>query len=302
MRYFRVLSPIFVLLSFGAVPPLRPEHPLPGPHFLHCEKAGEAVQLTWDDLGVGDGSLHAVYLYRDRDLLVELTPDATSFNDPMPAPGRHTYQLQIVVRKTEQLIATRECEIETPGSVAVRCAVFGGIATPPQVLITWEVLPAEIKASSIQVLRDGEVVAELPPDALEHSEEPSAGKHTYTVKAILAAAPGDYLVGSCVATYEPPVIGGLVRGDTNTDGEHDLSDGILILLYLFLGEREPPCLAAADADDSGVVELTDAVYYLSFLFLGGAAPPAPFPECGHDGTSDELSCNEFGRCFNPPPP
>jgi hypothetical protein len=74
------------------------------------------------------------------------------------------------------------------------------------------------------------------------------------------------------------------------------SDAICLLGYLFLGEPEPPCLDAADADDSGELDLTDAVRVLDHLFLGGDAPPDPGPAtCGEDPTEDDLGCATPGR-------
>ena len=86
------------------------------------------------------------------------------------------------------------------------------------------------------------------------------------------------------------------RGDGNGDGEMDLSDAVFVLMHLFLGGTEPPCIDSADADDGGNLDITDAVYSLSFLFLGGPAPPGPFLDCGVDPTSDGLDCGRFEPC------
>jgi len=64
-----------------------------------------------------------------------------------------------------------------------------------------------------------------------------------------------------------------------------------VLGWLLLGDTEPPCLDAADADDSGSLEISDAVGVLCWLFLGDCEPPAPGPlECGSDSTPDEIEC------------
>ncbi len=92
----------------------------------------------------------------------------------------------------------------------------------------------------------------------------------------------------------PPVFR---RGDSDADGELDLTDAIWTLLHLFLGGEAPPCQKAADADDSGVVDVTDAFYTLHFLFLGEAPPPPPGAEaCGPDPTRDDLTCSSRPRC------
>jgi hypothetical protein len=52
------------------------------------------------------------------------------------------------------------------------------------------------------------------------------------------------------------------RGDANSDGVVDLSDGVFVFDFLFLGGSPPTCLAAADADKSLMISYTDAVSLL----------------------------------------
>lgn len=93
------------------------------------------------------------------------------------------------------------------------------------------------------------------------------------------------------------------RGDVTGDGL-DLSDAVRVLNFLFLGDADPPCLDAADADDSGSLDITDAIFTLGYLFLGGPAPPAPGPDaCGPDPTDDptddparDLGCESYPAC------
>ena len=97
---------------------------------------------------------------------------------------------------------------------------------------------------------------------------------------------------------EPPADPRFVRGDANLSGGIDVSDGIGILSFLFLGALEPACQDAADTDDSGDVSLTDAVRIFAWLFTGGPAPAPPTPrnaeygprDCGTDPTADRLEC------------
>ena len=70
------------------------------------------------------------------------------------------------------------------------------------------------------------------------------------------------------------------RADTNDDGNVDLSDAVHTLNWLFLGGKEPGCVAAANANGDGGIDLSDPVWVLSHLFLGGEAPVEPYPECG----------------------
>lgn len=80
------------------------------------------------------------------------------------------------------------------------------------------------------------------------------------------------------------------RGDATGDGGTDITDGVFILNYLFLGTRAPDCMDAADTDDNGNVDLSDAIRVLNFLFLGGVPPLAPGPAaCGSDPEDDALA-------------
>lgn len=94
------------------------------------------------------------------------------------------------------------------------------------------------------------------------------------------------------------VLGKFRRGDVTGDGEHDISDPVRILDYLFLGQLpKPTCLDAADVNDNGEVELADAQYLLEWMFLGTLPdPPIPFGLCGEDPTTDTLGCESFIRC------
>jgi hypothetical protein len=87
------------------------------------------------------------------------------------------------------------------------------------------------------------------------------------------------------AQADPPYI----RGDANSDGEVDISDGIHVLNYLFIGGPSPRCPAIADANASGSVDISDGIAILSFLFSSaGNIPP--------------LTETEIQNCISPPPP
>ncbi len=90
------------------------------------------------------------------------------------------------------------------------------------------------------------------------------------------------------------------RGDPNDDGAMNITDGIYVLNFLFLGGREPTCLESADVNDDGQLNITDGIYILNYLFLGGPepAPPGdPAKPCGPDPAgSPDLGCEAYTRC------
>lgn len=80
------------------------------------------------------------------------------------------------------------------------------------------------------------------------------------------------------------------RGDPNGDEKADISDGVFVLGWLFLGGPAPGCLDAADTNLDGAADLADAVYLLNFLFQGGPAPGAPGPETCGAAERENLGC------------
>jgi hypothetical protein len=52
-----------------------------------------------------------------------------------------------------------------------------------------------------------------------------------------------------------------------------------------------------DANDDGEVNITDGIYILNFLFLGGPAPADPGASCGPDPVgSPDLGCETYDNC------
>jgi hypothetical protein len=85
-----------------------------------------------------------------------------------------------------------------------------------------------------------------------------------------------------------------VRGNVNADAALNITDGVFVLNFLFLGGPAPPCREAANTNGDGVLNLTDGIYLLNFLFLGGPRPPAPFPTCASIGP--QVDCASFPAC------
>ncbi len=91
------------------------------------------------------------------------------------------------------------------------------------------------------------------------------------------------------------------RGDPNSSGTIDVSDGITIFGFLFLGNPASlACKESADANNDGIIDISDGIYLLNWLFVGGPEPAIPGPTgvpCGFDpdppGSPDDLGCESY---------
>lgn len=93
-----------------------------------------------------------------------------------------------------------------------------------------------------------------------------------------------------------------MRGDANQNSSFDISDGIAITNYLFLGSALT-CLDAADINDDGAITLEDANAVQGFLFLGThERPNTPYPKAGSDPTADSLNCSRVATTLPLPAP
>jgi hypothetical protein len=84
-------------------------------------------------------------------------------------------------------------------------------------------------------------------------------------------------------------VGPFRHGDCNQDGSTNLTDGIFLLNFLFLGGTEPGCPAACNNNGSGSLNITTAVFIFNFLFLGGPAPPDPRVDCGFSTAGGDVA-------------
>jgi hypothetical protein len=85
----------------------------------------------------------------------------------------------------------------------------------------------------------------------------------------------------------PPSL--FLRGDSNGDGQVDISD-VLHILFALYGGLPTDCEDALDSNDDGRVNTADAIRLLEYLFLAGPDLPPPFPSAGPDPTVDGLDC------------
>jgi hypothetical protein len=119
-----------------------------------------------------------------------------------------------------------------------------------------------------------------------------AGSESYDICAVEFLSVGD---GSPCGDSSSEVE--FLRGDANVDGDINLSDGIRILGFLFLGGGDLECYDAADTNDTGSIDITDGIGLFNFLFLGGPPPPSPGNQvCGPDASEDLFECESYPPC------
>jgi len=109
----------------------------------------------------------------------------------------------------------------------------------------------------------------------------------------------------CMTVFTvPPPDRSFHRGDPNSSGTTDISDGIAIFAFLFLGSPATlACRESADSNNDGTIDISDGIYLLSWLFTGGPEPVAPGPTdrpCGVDpdgiGSPGDVGCVEYPPC------
>lgn len=122
---------------------------------------------------------------------------------------------------------------------------------------------------------------------LENDDQISRVTNIFTVDRLTLAPK---LRGSTVTieSIRFPLPRLFVRGDVDNNRIVDITDGITLLNFLFLGGEEPVCPDSGDILDVGTLDLTSAITLLNYLFLGGATPAVPFPNLGLDPTDDVL--------------
>jgi hypothetical protein len=177
-------------------------------------------------------------------------------------------------------------------------AAAGGIG---KVNLTWTAPAGGVTPTGYQVFRGDSKIADVVGVATTtYTDEDTSlvpgTTYCYTVKSVA----GGLTSGPSNEACATPVGGKprFRRGDPNSDGIINITDGIYVLNFLFLGGPAPTCTEAANANDDGSVNITDGIYVLNFLFLGGPAPAAPGASCGSEPeeTPSDLGCASYTKC------
>ena len=80
-----------------------------------------------------------------------------------------------------------------------------------------------------------------------------------------------------------------MTADTDGSGSIEITDPIIVFDYLFVTGVAPGCLASANSNRQLGVNISSGIYILNFLFLGGPEPPAPFPDCGRSSFEGDVA-------------
>lgn len=144
---------------------------------------------------------------------------------------------------------------------------------------------------------------EIDPDAANGSvirvrADVESGRRVLQLELHVYTPESNPLVGYWRESLQLPCVE-LVRGDVDGSGRIQISDAVGIFRQLFLGAPSGPCEGAADANGDRALDLSDGVYLLNFGFLGGSPPPPPFPDCGPDPGSP-FSCETHEQCETEP--
>ncbi len=209
-----------------------------------------------------------------------------------------------------------EMYIATHGSgLIMRIAPRQDEDQPPHVVLTLDPGPVvELSGESVSVTLDasGSTDGDDGTSPLSFSWQKESGPEGGAVDdpdapstSIEVTVPGTYRYrltvddGNTSRTVEillrVVAAGSFVRGDANSDGSIDISDGIFTLQDLFGGALESNrCRDALDSNDDGGQDISDAIFTLNFLFTSGAPIPPP-NVCGPDSSADAFGC-EVSNC------
>ncbi len=126
------------------------------------------------------------------------------------------------------------------------------------------------------------------------------------IAAGLADSPYSTISGAAYVVFGGPKHGRprFLRGDVNSSGRINLTDGTALFRHLFFSDPAAlPCRESADVQNDGAIDISDGIYVLRWLFTGGPEPAAPGPSgapCGYDpdppGSPADLGCADYPAC------
>ncbi len=264
--------------------------------FTRCDGDTDNVYLEWQfDV---EPAWDFAFLYKDGEFLIEVPKDLTSYTDEGLEPGDYEYTLVTFIVSPDApdapiLVSDHCIATVIPLTVDTLEPTSGHFLGGDLVTITGQAFTTA-EMTTVEFFAEGE-----DPLALEVVEVLSESELT----AITPASPrlGGYSLRLTnergFAELADAYTYGFTRGEINNDGNTDLSDGVVILSFLFRGETDTPaCLDAADTNDDARIDVSDAIRIFAFLFVGGPPPLPPFESAGADPTdNDPFGCLDGGE-------
>jgi hypothetical protein len=202
-------------------------------------------------------------------------------------------------------MSIRDCDDDGDMDLAIRWS--GADASPMATIHVFKACGPDALPDivTVRILTDNAVLHAYDASGLE--VDTAAAAPVYAVQALTVAHPGGIarigiegsqmcLIDVCLRCGGPGIVGPpILRGDSNSDGDVNISDPIKSLNALFSGDVAPLCIDAADANDDAEFNITDPLRTLRFLFGGGEPLPGGL-ECAFDLTPDDLTCEDNRPC------
>ncbi|MBI4604261.1 MAG: hypothetical protein HY721_20065 [Planctomycetes bacterium] len=179
---------------------------------------------------------------------------------------------------------------------SARCQVVEG-----KVVVSWAFKPGCTDCVRVAVQHNGVEVA-VAPVAVTSSVTLPCEPGEYCVQCICADGTR-HGTHCCTVRPEECKRARQLPCDCNQDGRLDISDGICLLGFLFLGNPATlPCFsqeanaAVFDCTGDGGIDLTDAIKIFNYLFLGGPPPQGCLdPECKR--CIEVTDCPDNAKCL-----
>jgi hypothetical protein len=202
-------------------------------------------------------------------------------------------------------MSIRDCDDDGDMDLAIRWS--GADAAPMATIHVFKACGADSLPDivTVRILTDNAVLHAY--DAFGVEVDTAAAAPVYAVQSLTVSHPGGIarigiegsqmcLLDVCWRCGGPTILPRTFRrGDSNSDGQVNISDPINTLSALFSGAAAPLCFDAADANDDAELNITDPLRTLRFLFGGGDPLPGG-PDCALDLTPDDLTCEDNGPC------
>ncbi|MEC9477227.1 MAG: hypothetical protein VX764_09335 [Planctomycetota bacterium] len=169
------------------------DHFLTPPSAPSCSVTAGEVDLTWSN---GD-TYKTLALNRDGQLLEMLPGGTTSYHDASAGAGPHSYDLVASGGSIESEAAS--CSVDVPSTPEnLNCSLTGG----SDVQLSWT-LPTN--GTSVEVYRDGSLIATLGGSATSLTDTPGPGTYTYGI--VNKIGDGTSPTTSCTIVVPEPLSG-----------------------------------------------------------------------------------------------